>query len=31
MGIFEEELLAYANENGVGSYISSWEDEEWFK
>ena len=27
----KEELLAYANENGVGSYISSWEDKEWFK
>ena len=27
----KEELLAYANENGVGSYISSQEDKEWFK
>jgi|TARA_B110000503_G_scaffold109207_1_gene163306 hypothetical protein len=27
----KEELLAYADEHGAGSYESSWEKEEWFK
>ena len=27
----KEELLAYADEHGAGSYKSSWEKEEWFK
>jgi len=27
----KDELLAYADENGAGSYEESWEKEEWFK
>ena len=29
--MIKEELLAYADEHGAGSYEESWEKEEWFK